>query len=508
MNTSARLGGRLGVVSAVVGCVLRSLGLTKADPDLWGHVRFGQLIVSAAEVPRLDPFSYLTAGQVWINHEWMSEVLFALAYRIGGPAGLVALKILVGLTIFSIVYLHLARRGLDLLRAGMVVVLLVLVLQIGVVTVRPHVFTYLFFFVVVLAIEAADRGSWKRMWALPPIFVLWANLHGGFLAGLGVLGAWTVTRGCLALWQRYQRQDQDTPPVMRSIGMPIGILLASVLATTLNPYGVELLLFLVRTATVPRPEISEWQPVQIGSVMGLAYLAFLTLVVLALVRSSRPRSPAAMVVLALTGVAPLLAVRHLPLFGLAGVAIAGEHLGAAFGRRDPKVGGSRRLDHGVAVVGTLVGLALVLSVLPRMGCIELDDRYPVAAVRALEDSGATGNLAVSFTWGEYALWHLAPDLRVSMDGRRETVYSEPIYAEHLQFLYGTGSWDDLLERRPTDAALVERGGPTFNLLSLKPGWTLVYSDSLAAVFAREGWPGAEMLRAQGAAPEPVPPCFP
>lgn len=501
---------KFAVVASVVGCALRRLGITVADPDLWGHVRFGQLILGAGHIPRTDPFSYLSGGQVWINHEWLSEVVFALAYRLGGPLGLVALKTLVGLTIFSVVYRHLTRRGLDVLRAGMVVVVLVLLLQIGLATVRPHLFTYLFFLLVVLAIEAAERGRRRWLWTLPPIFALWANFHGGFLAGLGVLGVWTATRVAVAVWRTYRQAEEGTSLPTRSILMLLAVFAASVLGTLLNPYGVHLLLFLARTATVPRPEITEWHPIQIASVIGVAYLAFLVLLLLGLVRSSRTKSLAAMVVLAVTGLVPLLAVRHLPLFGLAVTAMAGEHLGSAFGRRDRSSGGSARLDRTVAVVGTAVGLLLALSVLPRVGCIELGGRYPVAAVQALEDSGATGNLAVSFTWGEYAIWHLAPQLRVSMDGRRETVYPEPVYAEHLRFLYGMGDWDDLLDGRPTDVALVERPGPTFNLLSLKPGWELVYSDPLAAIFARADWPGTELLRATPAsrAPGAESRCFP
>ena len=68
---------------------------TVADPDLWGHIRFGLDTLQAGAVVRTDPYSYLSGGQPWINHEWLSELLMALAWDRLGPPGLVALKVAV-----------------------------------------------------------------------------------------------------------------------------------------------------------------------------------------------------------------------------------------------------------------------------------------------------------------------------------------------------------------------------------------------------------------------------
>jgi hypothetical protein len=135
----------------------------------------------------------------------------------------------------------------------------------------------------------------------------------------------------------------------------------------------------------------------------------------------------------------------------------------------------------------LLGPALVLTAmgLPRLRYIQVFDHFPVRAVALLKASGVSGNLAVEFNWGEYALWHLGPALRVSMDGRRETVYSREVYREAMRFLEGVGAWDDLLKRPETDLVLVGRAVPTFNLLRLSPGWRLVYEDDLAGIFARQ-----------------------
>jgi hypothetical protein len=75
------------------------------------------------------------------------------------------------------------------------------------------------------------------------------------------------------------------------------------------------------------------------------------------------------------------------------------------------------------------------------------------------------------------------------------VYDEENYAANIQFIFGVGDWDHLLDDHPTDLALIPRHLPVYNLLQLKPGWSPVYEDGVAAVFARDGSPLAARIRA-------------
>jgi len=106
-------------------------------------------------------------------------------------------------------------------------------------------------------------------------------------------------------------------------------------------------------------------------------------------------------------------------------------------------------------------------------------------VALLKRSGIQGNMAVFFNWGEYALWHLAPEIRVSIDGRRETVYSDTVYQENLSFSAGTSGWNTLLTKYPTTLALVSRNYPVFDRMVAEPGWVQVYADDLCGLFAKE-----------------------
>ena len=132
------------------------------------------------------------------------------------------------------------------------------------------------------------------------------------------------------------------------------------------------------------------------------------------------------------------------------------------------------------------------------------ESFPVEAVRTIAASGVRTNMATEFAWGEYVLWHLGPGVKVSTDGRRETVYSDAAYEETLQFMYGYDRWDAVLDHPGVDLALVPtKTWPTFNLMRLKQGWTLIYQDDRSALFGRDGSSIADRVRATHAAQPPA-----
>jgi hypothetical protein len=145
----------------------------------------------------------------------------------------------------------------------------------------------------------------------------------------------------------------------------------------------------------------------------------------------------------------------------------------------------------------LVSLPLIGLSLPRFGCIRIDpDDFPcpARAVALLKGSGVRGNLAVPYDWGEYVLWHLGPGVKVSIDGRRETVYSDEACRQARDFEQGTGVWDALLKTPPsTDLVLAPNASPTTNLLSYLSQWLPIYQDTYCAVFVRAGLPGLSRI---------------
>jgi hypothetical protein len=467
-------------------------------------------------VSQPDPFSYLTAGHLWLNHEWLSEVIFYLAFSALGPSGLIALKTVISLLLFGLLYRQLCRQGLPVLRASLIVLAVLHFFLVSLITARTLFFSYPLFLVVLITIHRLSRGDLSRAWTLPALFVLWANLHPGFLAGIGVLAIWSFTELGSRWWSgstRWARRRASVRAILTTV-------IASVLAVSLTPYGLDLWTFLYRTATVPRPDITEWQPLTLMTRYGLAYAACVAVALWGILYTRREREPALLVTLAAVIVLPLIAIRHTPLSALGIAVLAGEHVSDAWerlwaGRSDNRP--ARRRPIQAASAGLLLASAVPLLTLsiPHFTCIRLEPAiggsYPARAIALIKHSAVRGNLAVHFDWGEYAIYHLGPSVKISVDGRRETAYPNGAYVDNLNFMHGRGDWDALLTKHDTHLALVKSASPTFNLMKLKPGWHLIYEDALAALFGRDGLAATEALRRTE--PPPVPHdgaglCFP
>lgn len=499
----------LGIVALTMASALFIVSRTVADPDLWGHVLFGLDILRTGKLPATDPYSYLSHGHPWINHELMSELAMAAAWETAGTAGLMLLKTVVVMAMAALLYRHLVRAGLEPVRAGLVLILLLFAIRPAIGTVRPHLFTYLFYLLTLLVLYRADRGRPARLWALPILFAVWINFHGGVLAGLGVLILWT---GACLVFSVRGRLARRYRPLARTA---ILATTACALALLLNPYLWRLPAFLFRTATVARPEILEWRALQLATLPGLLYLILVGIGALVLLRSRAERRPPELFVLLCTAVLPMLAERHLSLFALAIGVFLADHLASVWFPRRSTGGLSARVRAVAIGLTFFVALVMTSGAIPRFACIPivpgLSIGFPARAVALLGASGVSGNMAVHFGQGEYVIWHLKDRIRVSMDGRRETVYPDSTYEEAMRFQTGVGAWDDVLEKRPTELALVPVGGPSFNLLRLKPGWELAHQDSFVAVFGRADWPDLDRVREMPG--PPIPPdaagrCFP
>jgi hypothetical protein len=498
----------LAIFALVLGFALLAFSPMIADPDLWGHVRFGEDLWQSGNIIRPDVYSYLTGDQPWINHEWLTEAIYAVLYGALGAPGLIALNVVLGLLVVGAIYWHLLRRDVEPASAGCIDAFFALLLRPGVLNVRPQVFTYLMFLAILLIIDMAERGVPGWLWAVPAFIALWTNLHGGVLAGLGVFLLWGTAHLATAAWRR-----RRLGVVLERPQLTVAVcMVASCLALLLNPYGIDLVTFLLRTVTVPRPEITEWKPATLASTWGQLYFAGLGLLLLGLVFTRRERKPALVLVVVCTAILPLLSIRHIPLFAVAAPTLAGEHLanaaarllswgpfarlatsGARFLARSESSGRDRWVRL-VAVIATLVMAGVAFSRLDRIQVDPAVADFPARAVAMLKASGARGNMATEFNWGEYVLWHLGPAIQVSMDGRRETIYSDTIYRENLDFMLGRAEWERLIERPETQLALVHRQRPVFELMKQQPGWQLVYQDSLCAVFVRAESPLVAQIR--------------
>jgi len=251
---------------------------TNADPDLWEHLRFGLDALAAHGLTTIDPYSY-TSDIPWLNHEWLSEVVIAAAYQAFGSAGLVATKMTFIIATFALLA-PVLRRAPELWRWPSTLLTVLGVTPIAL-TVRPQLWTMLFVVVLCRALNAAP----SRRWFLPFAFAVWANVHGGWIVGVGVLWLWSTVEGVTGAKER--------PSLWITLGVPA----ACTLATLVNPYGVRLWIFIAETVRLSRANIIEWQPVWRDSIwMALLWLLAVGWTALAIRRASVRRPQAIAVI--------------------------------------------------------------------------------------------------------------------------------------------------------------------------------------------------------------------
>ncbi len=406
---------------------------TVADPDLWGHVRFGLDILRDRTIPATDPYSF-TQDVPWVNHEWLSEVVMGAAYAAAGSWGLMLLKALLAAAACAVMWRALGHAA-DLVRWPSLALAVWGTLSIAW-TLRPQLWT-----LVLFAALCQILTSRRHLFAVPLLFIVWVNTHGGWIVGLGVLFAWCAGEMFELMRGSVPRPGQIERP--RPIKVLVAVAALSIVATLLNPYGWHLWEFIASTVRMSRVDISEWAPVWRESFGKTAqWLCGVTFVGLVWWRRGRPPAPV-LAVVAMLAYASFTVSRLVPMFIEAAVILLGARLPPAAADTAPPR--ERTLvDGAILVIG--VAASLVAGAIPRCIAIEGLADPDVVAAEALKESGARGRLVTWFNWGEYAIWHLSPSLKVSTDGRRETVYSMRTLQEQYDIAFGRPEGFQALER--------------------------------------------------------------
>ena len=132
------------VIFIIFASAFLLFSLVTADPDLWGHLKFGMDHVKNGSLQRIDPYSYTAYGHQWINHEWLCEAVFYFVYNRFSDAGLLYGKLLIGFLSVGFLLLCVFRRNVNQLVLAMVGVLAVIGMSPGFM-IRPQLFSFLFF---------------------------------------------------------------------------------------------------------------------------------------------------------------------------------------------------------------------------------------------------------------------------------------------------------------------------------------------------------------------------
>jgi hypothetical protein len=430
-----------------------------SDPDVWWHVRAGDLIRDTHRLPDVDTWSLVASGRDWVAHSWLAEVLLSLLHSALGLKGVVLFRAVAVLGLLTALAVQAFRRTTPA-RALLVVALAVMATRGGWGE-RPQLLSFLLIVPTAQLVRAAVEGR-RSIWWVVPITFLWANLHGlWFLAPalvlLGAVGAWTATPRTARL--------AETRTFLLAAG-------ASAAVAGLTPNGPVLLLQPLRVNGYAH-FVSEWAPVDIHSVWGLGFFG---MVLTFLVAYGRGTSRLGAYELASVCFAIALGLLYSRTVAPAAVLMT-PLLAEALGKLPPPRRSSgfppvfSRAALGVLLVLGLFGGTFVLTQQP-----DLPPAAPVQATQALLD-GVSGQPRVL---NEYAIggWLLlfAPEARPAIDGRAE-IYPTEYVGDYISALKMVGDWQRVLEPLQANSALLHPETPLANGLKAQLGWRTVYEDA-------------------------------
>jgi hypothetical protein len=457
--------------AAVAFVSIVTVGSRLNDPDLWFHLKLGEIIWNTRAIPTSDTFSYTAYGHAWTAHEWLAQVSIYAAYRLGGYSGLMLWLALLSSLLFVGVFVLSRRRAGAALAAFVGAMTALFFASVGM-SIRPQMIGLTMLTAEMLVLEAAARD---RRWLvlLPPLFAVWVNCHGSYWFGLAVLFVyWVCSRAGVIDGLKSEREP-------RALGV---VLLLCAAALCCNPVGIRLLLYPFNVAlqqTTSMIGIEEWLPPDLGSARGLAMVALPGALLLAIILG---RAHLTLRELLLMGMALLLAMRHVRMlfvFGIVIGPIVARVLAPAFGP-------DSRKEHPVLNAILLAAFAVMIArIFPTPA--ELRDQVqrtsPVAAVEFIRHAGVAGPMLNEYGFGGYLIWSL-PEQKVFVDGRGDVFDWTGVLAEYGRWATLSEDPRVLLDKHGVRLCLLSKRAPLARVIPYLQGWRTAYSDEVATVFVR------------------------
>ncbi|MCS7223805.1 MAG: hypothetical protein NZ959_04525 [Armatimonadetes bacterium] len=451
------------------------------DPDTFWHLSVGRQILVNRTVYFEDTFSF-THTALWVNVQWLAQIILFLVYDFSGIIGLEAFALLLKVTIFIILFL--ALDGPPLTRAWLT--LLASVLAYPVISgARPQLFSYLFLAFLSLWFRQLRGGDSRPPWWLPLLFLLWSNLHSFYPIGLGLIGIFLMGDW---LNRRFALSPTLSPRLIRPL---IIILIVSILACLVTPFGpfafYQVLKNIFQSAGLP---IEEWRPIaQSGHPVSLFFGVFIVLWVAA--ASLTPKKPDASELGfgALLTLAALSGIRMVGLWAIMMSPFLSEHIHfwTARGQTAPP----KWIPNAFLAVAVILAMLVILTKLSPHEYQRAEQKeYPQRAIAHLQSLQREGTLSnpirclTAYHWGGYVSWRLYPKAKVFVDGRAD-YYPRTVMQDYLQLHGGQPRWRSLLTKYQVDAVLLPPKYPLASLLrTQKERWVRVYADKTAVLFVR------------------------
>ena len=480
------------------------------DPGTLWHTVVGEQMLQTGQLVHSDTFSFTQSGQDWIAQQWLGECAMALVHRLAGLDGLAlaAVTLLAGL--FALLAGRFIRAGLPWPAVTLLLMLIIAASSYHFIP-RPHLVTIalMAWTMALLCDVEAGRISPSRLLLLPPVFVLWTNIHGGVLGGIAttfiVMMAWLLRPA--GGWHVEGDRKRPASPLMIAVTLSL-----SFAAVLVNPYGPSLprvWLSLMNSDVLPRL-IIEHAPLRLLSLEGLMFCLLSAAYVVVLAKTCR-RGVRVTWLLPLVWLALAYSrIRHGPLFAVVAAVAMADMLGMAKSElRIAKAPQSTRSSRGspssfrhspfairyspLAIPAALVLLALSLQAagircpIIGSGWFRLDPKvWPVEATVALKEhmgeSPEDRRVFNDMRFGGYLIYRAA-DARIYIDDRCE-LYREHGLRRYVELRKNPALIEGLAAYRDVHWAMVGTRSSMARYLNESPAWTKLHRDATASLFRR------------------------
>lgn len=498
------------------------------DLDLWWHLKAGEYIYKTHSIPDKDNFAYTTEipetlrdlgrSEVlpeelpsefghWhanLTHSWLGQTIFYVTYLGGGIKAIGLLKSVILVLAFIVLYFTMRKRG-----AGHVASFLTLSLVAHIARdfsySRPQVFSF-FLFVCILYLLFDYRRGGNRIYLLPAVMLLWANLHAGFVLGAGVIILF-ISGECLSyVLCRYGKLKSLATIPSRRVPTLILIGLSSLIASLVNPNGYKVFLlplglqhslFVSFIEEYTRPMLYEyhsyWFMFLLVGISILFRLKRLDLseVFLAIVLMASSFSTLRVIVFFALGSSVFLAQS---LTDMGRWLEARTPVNKFLEHLNTLAPATKRLSNMLLAAASVV-LLFKISTSGRVLAFETSEyRYPTDAFQFIQRGRFPGQLFNLYDWGGYLIWSL-PNHKVFVDGRCLSETTLFHYKQILNAAKGKGEekplWKRLLAAYDVQLILTKAldggGNPIalVNELFFDPGWNLIYQDGKSMIFLKD-----------------------
>lgn len=431
--------------------------------DLAYHVRAGNLMLAAHHVLRTDPFSFASNGN-WLDQQWLAQVVLATASRVRGWLALEILRVALGGAVPVAVYAACRARDAHRKRAA-VIAIVAAILSLPGLALRPQLFGLVLFALVQLILLERDRRP-TLLALLPPLFVVWANVHGTFPLGILLI--------FIALVEQLERRSR-----IRPLGI---VLVVSVLATGATPWGFGVWRYLVEISTNPRITswVQEWQPSTLRSLPGAEFFVSVAAVVAVLARSRTPLRWSSILTLVLFFVLGVWSIRGIYWWAV----VAAPVVASILPGRDTAATEQRSLANGGLVLGMLLLLlALLIPWTLRPTSLLLDAPSEMSdRLLAVVEPG--DRVLTAQRWGSWFEYRL-PGHSIFVDSRIE-LYPDNVWRDYFSVSGAASGWQQILDRWGIDFVAAERREQPKLLGALErvAGWRTLYRGPDGVLFAR------------------------